>query len=255
MLDKLLDPILAPFRMLRSKIFQIKQIPQTIKGDVSRAKAQVSAVGSDFKGYGQDAKAMQQKGVSVVGNQAGGQAAAAPATAPAPQAARPKKMGLFGGKKKCPGCGQKLHASWEECPYCGWGKAAAPGGAPSPSPGGKQRTVSMDLNAAGGMGGGIANGVVGWFIPLEGKQMGELFQLKGRVSVGSSSDNDVVMVDCPSISGHHCEFVASPSGFKLNDLGSTNGTFVNDKRVTTHELIDNDNVKLGKVNFKFKSMV
>jgi pSer/pThr/pTyr-binding forkhead associated (FHA) protein len=92
-----------------------------------------------------------------------------------------------------------------------------------------------------------------WFIPLEGPRIGELIELRGRVTVGKSPDNQVVIED-GSISGHHCEFVGSANGFKLNDLGSTNGTFVNDKRVTSHDLIDNDNVKLGKVRFKFKSL-
>ena len=266
MIEKILDPILAPFRALRSKVFQVKQLPATLKGEVSRAKGQVGTIKSDFKGYGQDAKAVQgkaQKGVQVVGGDARGSNPQAPAaaTAPAPQAARPKKMGLFSGKKKCPGCGQKLHASWDECPYCGWGKAApgapaAAGGAPAPAPGGKQRTMALNIGPmAGGGAAGVSDGMVGWFIPLEGSQAGELFQLRGRAGVGTATDNDIVMVDSPSISGHHCEFIATPNGFRLNDLGSTNGTFVNDKRVSTHDLIDNDNVKLGKVNFKFKSMV
>ncbi len=258
MIQKLLDPIFAPFRMIRSKVFQVKQMPATLKGEVGRVKAEAATVKSDFKGYGSDAQAAQskaQQGVHVVGGGRGQAQPAAPvAAAPAAQPARPKKMGLFGGKKKCPGCGQKLHASWDECPYCGWGKnAAAAGGAPAaaPAPGGKQRTMALDL----GSGGAVSGGIIGWFIPLEGRQAGELFQLQGRVSVGSAPDNDIVMADSPSISGHHCEFVGSPTGFKLNDLGSTNGTFVNDKRVSSHDLIDNDNVRLGKVNFKFKSMV
>ena len=71
------------------------------------------------------------------------------------------------------------------------------------------------------------------------------------VTVGKASDNNIV-IDDPSISGHHCEFQGNAIGFKLSDLGSTNGTFVNDKRVTSHDLVDNDNVKLGKVRFKYK---
>ena len=83
--------------------------------------------------------------------------------------------------------------------------------------------------------------------------MGELFQLKGRAIVGTAADCDAVMKD-PSISGRHAEFMSTSQGFRVNDLGSTNGTFVNDKRVTNTDLIDNDNIRLGRVNFKFKSM-
>jgi pSer/pThr/pTyr-binding forkhead associated (FHA) protein len=127
-----------------------------------------------------------------------------------------------------------------------------------PSAGVKQRTVAMNIGGGGGGGGvsgSMSDGLIGWFIPLEGRQSGELFQLRGRVTVGTSDDNDIVMQDSPSISGHHCEFVATQGGFKLNDLGSTNGTYVNDKRVNTHDLVDNDNVRLGKVHFKYKSMI
>ena len=166
-------------------------------------------------------------------------------------------MGLFSKKKKCPGCGEKLHASWDQCPYCGWSEGpAAPGpaaaaAAPAPAPaGGKMRTMAIDAGAGGGATQGSG---VGWLVPLDGPQTGELFQLKGRAVVGTATDCDVVMKES-SISGRHAEFTATGQGFRVNDLGSTNGTFVNDKRVTTSDLIDNDNVRLGRINFKFKSM-
>ena len=121
-----------------------------------------------------------------------------------PPTKKKKFMGLFSKANKCPSCGQKLHESWQECPYCGWGKSggapAAGGGglvAPSSSGGGKQRTVALEIGA--GIPGSDA-GVIGWFIPLEGKSTGELFQLKGRVTVGSSSDNDIALDGYTSIS-------------------------------------------------------
>ena len=55
-----------------------------------------------------------------------------------------------------------------------------------------------------------------------------------RVAPSSAprADCDVVLKD-PSISGRHAEFIVDErSGFRVNDLGSTNGTYVNDKRVT-----------------------
>ena len=94
---------------------------------------------------------------------------------------------------------------------------------------------------------------VGWLVPLDGPQTGELFQLKGRCIVGKAPDCDVVLND-PSISGKHAEFIAGRTGFRVNDLGSTNGTYVNDKKITNADLVDNDNVRLGRTNFKFKSM-
>ncbi len=40
----------------------------------------------------------------------------------------------------------------------------------------------------------------------------------------------------------------------LRDLKSTNGTYVNDKRVEQHELVDSDFLRLGQVVLKFKSL-
>ncbi len=90
-------------------------------------------------------------------------------------------------------------------------------------------------------------------MPLEGPQTGELFQLKSRSVIGTSGDCDIVLRD-GSISGRHAEIAFAGRGYRITDLGSTNGTYVNDKRVSSEELIDNDSIRLGRTNFKFKSM-
>jgi pSer/pThr/pTyr-binding forkhead associated (FHA) protein len=57
------------------------------------------------------------------------------------------------------------------------------------------------------------------------------------------------------MSSHHCEVRIEPNGsFKMIDLGSTNGIVVNDKKVREHELVDNDQFRLGRTEFKFKSI-
>ena len=63
------------------------------------------------------------------------------------------------------------------------------------------------------------------------------------------------MVDDQFMSAHHCEVRVEPNGsYKLVDLGSTNGIVVNDKKVREHELVDNDLFRLGRTEFKFKSI-
>lgn len=217
-LDPLIKALKAPFEALRKEKASVDNLKGGIKGDFNRLKN----VGGQYK-------------------QAAGKAKAA------------KKMGLFSKKKKCPSCNEKLHASWDQCPYCGWSEAPGPvAAAPAPAAGGggKMRTMAIDM---GGGGGAVQGSGVGWLVPLDGPQTGELFQLKGRAVVGTAADCDAIMKD-PSISGRHAEFMSTSQGFRVNDLGSTNGTYVNDKRVTNSDLIDNDNVRLGRVNFKFKSM-
>ena len=114
--------------------------------------------------------------------------------------------------------------------------------------------MAIETGAAARSSGASVDQLVGWFIPLEGVQMGELLQVTGRVTIGTAPDCGIVIMD-PSISGHHAEVVQVRSGFRLQDLGSTNGTFVNDKRVQTHDLVDNDNVCLGRFHLKYKSLV
>ena len=233
-----LDPIIkflkAPFDFMRRESSAVANVKGGLKGDVNRIKN----LGGQYKQAAGKAGQVAQK--AKAGN---GQKKAA-------------KMGLFSKKKKCPSCSEKLHASWDQCPYCGWSEApgAPVAAAPAPAGGGgqgKMRTMAIDMG--GGGGGAVQGSGVGWLVPLDGPQAGELFQLKGRAVVGTAADCDAIMKD-PSISGRHCEFMSTSQGFRINDLGSTNGTFVNDKRVSNSDLIDNDSVRLGRVNFKFKSM-
>ncbi len=251
-LDPIISAIRAPFDLVRGKIFGVQSIKGGIKGDVGRLKQ----LPKEMAGYAKDT-AGQAKALGAEGKAAAQKAnAARKAKKDAPK--KPKKkwsMGLFGKKKSCESCGQKLHPSWDQCPYCGAGgeQAAAPVAEAAPvqtGPAQKMKTMSMDTGGQAGPSGSN----IGWLVPLEGPQAGELYSLKGRAIVGSAQGCDVVLNDS-SISGRHAEFVASGrNGFRVSDLGSTNGTFVNDKRVTNSDLIDNDNVRLGRTNFKFKSM-
>ena len=52
----------------------------------------------------------------------------------------------------------------------------------------------------------------------------------------------------------HAEIRAEGGAWMLRDLASTNGTYVNDKRIDQHELADNDFVQLGQSVMKFKML-
>jgi pSer/pThr/pTyr-binding forkhead associated (FHA) protein len=73
----------------------------------------------------------------------------------------------------------------------------------------------------------------------------EIAMSKTSVSVGRKPDNDVV-IDSPAISGHHCRIGLEGGTYYIEDLDSTNGTFVNDKRVKKVGLRHNDIVGLAK---------
>lgn len=100
--------------------------------------------------------------------------------------------------------------------------------------------------------------IVGWVVPLGGQNQYQTYKLlAGRTKLGSGTEAHIVVGDS-FMSTEHAEIVSSPSGFVLNDLGSTNGSFKLErgefKRITSHELVDNDVFKLGKTDFKFKSI-
>ena len=56
-----------------------------------------------------------------------------------------------------------------------------------------------------------------------------------------------------SISSQHCRIRPEDGGFVLHDLKSTNGTFVNDKRVSRHTLADGDRVQVGETVMQFRN--
>ena len=72
------------------------------------------------------------------------------------------------------------------------------------------------------------------------------------VRIGRGGDNDIVLMD-REISRHHAEVRAEGEGYVLADLGSTNGTFVNDQRVMRPwRLRDGDQISLaGRASLVF----
>lgn len=72
------------------------------------------------------------------------------------------------------------------------------------------------------------------------------------VSIGRQGDCTVVLAD-PNVSRRHAEVRPSGDGFVVVDLGSTNGTKVNDTRVTEHHLRDGDEVRFGNTVMHFQS--
>ena len=84
-------------------------------------------------------------------------------------------------------------------------------------------------------------------IVRRGPQPNQVYELtKDVITLGRDITNDIVIND-PEVSRHHCRFTRAPSGYTLEDLGSTNGTFVNGQRLSAARSLSNgDMVGLGE---------
>ena len=71
-----------------------------------------------------------------------------------------------------------------------------------------------------------------------------------KTTIGRLPDNTVV-IDNPAVSGHHACIVRNGDAYTVEDLGSTNGTFVNEKCVSRATLRNSDVVLVGKHTLVF----
>jgi hypothetical protein len=109
---------------------------------------------------------------------------------------------------------------------------------------------TMMLNIGGE---GDSMPVVGWIVPLTGPNAWQTFKLSQKTLIGRGAECQVAISD-PFMSSKHAEIVMNPGGFVLMDAGSSSGMMVNSKKVSQHELVDNDTFTLGKTEFKYKSI-
>lgn len=83
-------------------------------------------------------------------------------------------------------------------------------------------------------------------VTLKGRPVRALKFNKECVTVGRDPASDIFL-DNPGISREHCRIeTISTGGYKIADLGSANGIFVNDQQVRTHFIMNNDVVFVGK---------
>jgi hypothetical protein len=95
---------------------------------------------------------------------------------------------------------------------------------------------------------------LGWILGLKGVHQGEDFRLvRGDNTVGTALNLDVTLIE-QGVNAKHCVITCLDDQFMLRDLGSTQGTFVNGKKVSLHQLIDNDEIRIGNGEFRFKCL-
>ena len=72
-----------------------------------------------------------------------------------------------------------------------------------------------------------------------------------RMTIGRSGVCDI-RIEEPSISSEHARLVRSGDGWRIINLLSTNGVFVNHEKVFSHRLRDQDVIRLGRVALRFE---
>ena len=88
-------------------------------------------------------------------------------------------------------------------------------------------------------------------VVIYGQELGRKYNLESpSIIIGRSSKCDI-QVDQESVSRNHCKLINTGKTIILRDLGSTNGTYVNEGLLDEHVLRDGDLVKVGRTIFKF----
>ncbi len=88
------------------------------------------------------------------------------------------------------------------------------------------------------------------FVSKDGKTVQELAFDQPRLLIGRSEHNDIA-IPSKFVSRHHLLLVRHGSSTFMMDLNSSNGTFVNSKRVSNHVLIHDDVITIGHHRIKF----
>jgi pSer/pThr/pTyr-binding forkhead associated (FHA) protein len=87
-------------------------------------------------------------------------------------------------------------------------------------------------------------------LSLDEQQLAEYNMSKERYTVGRLPDNDI-RIDNPAVSGHHALIINILNDSFLEDLNSTNGTYVNGKLIKKHALQHGDMITVGHHSLRF----
>jgi hypothetical protein len=158
------------------------------------------------------------------------------------------------GAHRCTTCGRELSSALASCAFCATSSTRAGGG---------DRTLKADLSptvlarlndTAEFLEKTISLREKPVLSVTRGPGMGQLFELNEELVtlIGRAKVNDIVLRDV-SVSSQHCKIWPENGHFVLHDLQSTNGTFVNDKRVAHHTLSDGDIVQIGETFLQFNT--
>jgi pSer/pThr/pTyr-binding forkhead associated (FHA) protein len=166
-----------------------------------------------------------------------------------------------------PFCTQCGHSNADDARFCSnCGAALAPGATPAgsaPAPG-ETSTITIqgvdvgevaekaealtaaDQAAVDALPPGSALLVV-----RRGPNSGSRFLLDSDVTTAGRHPSSDIFLDDVTVSRRHAEFVRTPDGFVVRDVGSLNGSYVNRERIEEAGLAGGDEVQIGKYRLVF----
>lgn len=129
-------------------------------------------------------------------------------------------------KKRCPVCQRVMMENWTECLFCK--KDAEAKGTAAPA------------------GAGAAQGkIFGKLVVNNGSHKGKEFLLYNeKINIGAMQGNEIVIAE-EAVSSSHCRIKFENKRAALMDLDSTNGTFVNGRKIDKMTLNHKDVIRLG----------
>jgi Inner membrane component of T3SS, cytoplasmic domain len=143
----------------------------------------------------------------------------------------------------CARCGYELMSTGAFCSRCGAPRTDSSWTQPVEAAGATIQSKAVS-------GGGLAPGKKYALIIVQGEDSGRVIPIeKSRITLGRA-DCDVSLKD-PELSRQHALISIHGMNARLEDLGSTNGTFVDGERVESAELTDRSEFRIGFHEFVF----
>ncbi len=90
-----------------------------------------------------------------------------------------------------------------------------------------------------------------WILKCADETRDQMFRLPaGAIKTIGRGPRSDFSLDATLLSRMHCRLTSTSDTLVVEDLGSTNGTFVNERRVDRAELAEGDRVRLGRLVFE-----
>lgn len=140
----------------------------------------------------------------------------------------------------CPSCGAPIPGDATACAECG-----------APVPGSTAAFEAVAEDAVGSLPADLAGAEVPVLVVGKGAEVGERFYLEQpEITIGRDSGSGIFLNDV-TVSRHHARLLLNHGVVTIEDSGSLNGTYVNDRLVDSAVLRSGDSVQIGRFRMVF----